>query len=311
MLQLWYSMDVVKQQSHYEIDDIKAGFNAYLIARASSERTIETYQRIVDRFLSQTSNRQITKGEVARFLGFIEQNRSTGSLYMYSAILRVFLRYLKERGVIEQDLADGIKMPVVTKRWKEYLSQEDLENLRRKCWENNTPIGLRAAALVEALYMGLKVSECVAMEMSDLDLQARTATVGVKKQKRRTLTMSRYTRSVLKRYLDARSRIVTRSSCSNASGPLFINRYGNRLSTRSIQRNLKSIGNSAGMKLSPEILRNTRAIELCRKGTDVSSIADVVGYDHEFTAWQYKWLLREESYGEISKDRKWIPKIHR
>jgi integrase/recombinase XerC len=145
----------------------------------------------------------------------------------------------------------------------------------------------RNKAMWELLYSaGIRVSELVSLDLLKCCMTTRLITVTGKGNKMRQVPFGRAAKAALEDYLVRRSELKPQSSA------IFINRYGRRLSTRSVRRLLRKAQIMVGMepKVSPHGLRHSFATHLLDAGADLRSIQEMLGHASLSTTQRYTHL---------------------
>ena len=137
---------------------------------------------------------------------------------------------------------------------------------------------LRDQALAHLLfYTGVRLSECAALDVSDILISARKGQVIVRSGKGETyreVPLNAEVRNALKDWLRDRSKRFPRSS----DPALFLSLKGKRLSTRAIDLILRQLGADTNLELSAHILRHTCLTKRVRRGNDLVLVAEVAGH---------------------------------
>lgn len=190
--------------------------------------------------------------------------------------LRSFYRHLRLTGVVDADPLLGVRGPRRERRLPHFLTQEQIEALIGAA-DRQTPQGLRDRAILELLYAsGLRVSEAVGLDVSDIDLEERTARVQGKGARERLVLMGRPAARAVERYLDqGRPRLARRKETA-----LFLNRDGGRLSQRAVQLLVRKYALAAGLDRSvhPHLLRHTFATHLLEGGAELRVVQTLLGH---------------------------------
>ena len=151
----------------------------------------------------------------------------------------------------------------------------------------------RDAALVELIYSGgLRISEAMGANYGDVDWGRHILLVRGKGKKERLAPIGSPALAALRRYLPLRR--DAGGARDNAS-PLFINRFGERLTPRSFQRNLKFYLLTAGLPpdLTPHKLRHSFATHLLDAGADLRSVQELLGHKNLSTTQIYTHISTE------------------
>ena len=150
------------------------------------------------------------------------------------------------------------------------------------------------------LYTGLRVSECAALNHSDILISARKGTVIVRQGKResyREVPLNAQVRKALDSWrVERLGRFPT-----DSEEAVFLNRVGQRLSMRSIDLLLRKLGQEADIILSAHILRHTCLTNLVRHGTDLVLVAEIAGHRRLETTRRYSLPTEEEKREAMEK----------
>jgi site-specific recombinase XerD len=164
-----------------------------------------------------------------------------------------------------------------TKRPPEVLSKPDVAALIKAC-SNRAPTGIRNRALIDVLWRcGLRISEALALEPRDLDLEGGTLRVRHGKgDKARVVGLDAQSSALLARWLDKRAGLAI-----NGRAPVFCTLHGGAIDSRYVRQLLPRLAVKAG--LDPKLgrahnLRHTFAAELAREGTPMNVIRDSLGH---------------------------------
>ncbi len=211
------------------------------------------------------------------------------------ASLRAFFRFLLREGAVDRNPFAGLAAPRRGRRLPRVLSREEIEGLlaaplaraEARPERSGTPDAaarafrryapLRDTAILELLYStGMRVGECVALRVRDVDLIGATALARGKGKKERLCPLGRPACRALRAALSARPPAAT----GGPYAPLFVNRAGGALTARSIQRMLKACLAQAGLNpdLSPHALRHSFATHLMDAGADLRSVQELLGH---------------------------------
>ena len=216
----------------------------------------------VREFMSNLRDKNYCKSTVARKL----------------ATLRSFFKFLVRRSYLQNNPVAPIRTPKQDKRLPKCLEEGQIEKLLSNP-DTTTLLGARDRAMLEMLYStGMRVSELVAMNIADLDLSQSVVKVRGKGKKQRMIPLGPGALQAILHYLDLR-RKDARGGAADAEA-LFINKHGQRLSTRSVRRKLDKYLLEAGLDLSvsPHTLRHSFATHMLRRGADLRSVQEMLGH---------------------------------
>ena len=214
--------------------------------------------------------------------------------------LRAFGDYLVQREVWEQNLFRRIYAPRVPRRLPRYLTVEQMEQLL-SAPDTSRPKGLRDQAILEVLYAsGIRVSELVGLDLPDVNLEAGELRVIGKGDKQRIALLGRPAVRALRAYL-RNGRPAQARQGAIPSRAVFLNRFGGRLSARSVDTIVRKAGIQAGLAqtVTPHLLRHTFATHMLDGGADLRVVQELLGHENIATTQIYAHVTQrriKESY---------------
>jgi integrase/recombinase XerC len=228
---------------------------------------------------------------VREFLAYLyAQNYTKSTTARKLATLRSFYKFLIRRGVVSVNPLSTIRTPKQEKRLPKCLDLEQVQKLL-DAPEDTELLGARDKAMLEVLYSsGIRVSELVELEMSDLDLNEGILRVKGKGRKDRLTPIGSQAIKALQRYFELRSADPKLSSQTLTR--VFLNKHGEALSTRSVRRKLDKYLVEAGLDpgISPHTLRHSFATHLLNNGADLRSVQELLGHQSLSTTQIYTHL---------------------
>ncbi|MHC4601246.1 MAG: site-specific tyrosine recombinase/integron integrase [Planctomycetota bacterium] len=217
-----------------------------------------------------------------------ERNLMRSTAARRTAALRGFYRFLRRRGRVRVDPAQGLFTPRRERRLPHFLDETEMETLLASP-RGDAPATLRDRAILETLYgAGLRVAELVGIRVDDLDLERGWVRVQGKGNKERIAPLTRKASAALSTYLSARRPAERR-------GPVFRNMKGGPLTARSVRRILKKHVLSAGLppSTSPHTLRHSFATHLLNRGANLRGIQELLGHNRITTTQIYTQVTTE------------------
>lgn len=189
------------------------------------------------------------------------------------------------------------------RRPAEVLSEAEAVALLRAC-SGRAPTGIRNRALIAVLWRcGLRISEALALELRDVDLEAGTVRVRHGKgDKSRTVGLDEQTTALLARWLDRR-----RALGPGSRAPIFCTLAGGRIDTSYVRRLLPRLAARAGVdrRVHAHGLRHTYAAELAREHTPINVIRDALGHSSLAVTDRYLRDVAPMQVIETMKARTW------
>ncbi len=224
-----------------------------------------------------------------KFLAILRsENYSTTTIARKVAALRSFFKYLNLQGIIGQNPFEILRTPKQAKKLPHFLSMNDVDTLIKTPDETFT-FGLRDRAILETLYStGIRVSELTGLDEDDVDFYGGLMKVQGKGKKERLVPLGSFAIKALKEYIDSKGLI-------NKNRPLFLNKYGGRLSSRSVARLLDKYLKLTGINLltSPHTFRHSFATHMLDKGADLRSVQELLGHANLSTTQIYTHVTTE------------------
>lgn len=257
------------------------------IERNCSELTFKAYSDDFESFLEYLRERvdnvprpeeltiNVLRGYVT-YLHECEYARSTIARRL--ACLRSFFKYTTREGITTSNPAKALRTPRAGRKLPHFLTTEQVTKLL-EAPPANDPMGLRDRAILETVYSaGLRVAELVSLNLSDWDRGANILRVLGKGKKERIAPIGTFAAKALDRWLEVR--VADQSAPPAERDAMFLNRFGRRLTTRSIGRMLEKYILVTGLQsiTSPHTLRHSFATHLLDGGADLRSVQELLGH---------------------------------
>jgi integrase/recombinase XerC len=284
--------------------DAIESFLRYLrIERNSSGLTLKSYSEDFDSLLEYFSEQlgqipdvdQVSIGMLRGYVAYLHECQyARTTIARRLACLRSFFRYCRREGLTENNPAKALRTPRIGRKLPHFLSIEQVARLLEAPAANNAQ-GLRDRAILETIYSGgLRVAELVSLNVSSWDRDSNVLRVIGKGRKERIAPVGSYAARALDRWLEVREPHDDISADDEAA--LFLNRFGRRLTTRSVGRMVEKHLKQSGLDriTSPHTLRHSFATHLLDGGADLRSIQELLGH---------KSLTTTQIYTHVSTSR--------
>ena len=193
------------------------------------------------------------------------------------ASLRSFFKFGRREGWVTNNPAKPLRNPRKGRDLPHCLSSDEIGRLLAAPAANDAQ-GLRDRAILETMYSaGLRVGELVGVNDADLDTAAGIVRVRGKGRRERLAPIGSYADKALKQWFAVR-RVNPRTPAPQT--PVFVNKFGNRLTTRSVGRMLEKYLRETGLdqRTTPHTLRHSFATHLLDRGADIRSVQELLGH---------------------------------
>ena len=224
----------------------------------------------------------------------MEQGRVKASTARKLSAIRSFYKYLlRERMVAANPIATTAS-PKLDRRLPSFLTQEEIEQLL-EAPDLSKPQGQRDRALIELLYAsGLRVSELVNLNLEQVDLHTREIRVRGKGSKERMVLMGKPAATALNAYLNQGRPSLLGEKRSNA---IFLNRYGQRIMERRVQKIIQEYAERAGIdkRVHPHMLRHTFATHLLDGSADLRVVQELLGHANLSSTQIYTHITKSQA----------------
>lgn len=223
------------------------------------------------------SLKDVNNLQLRKFLAYLRNCRcSKCTIGRKMASLRSLYKYLLKNGILDHNPILTVRIPKKEKKLPGFLDIKEIETLLNAPDTRNIK-GLRDKAIMETLYSsGMRVSELVGLNNSDVDLLAELIMVKGKGKKERLVPIGKYAVDAINKYNDAKK--ADKRKPSNTA--LFLNKYAKRLTARSIARLIDYYLKKSGLnkKVSPHIFRHSFATHLLDRGAGLRSVQELLGH---------------------------------
>jgi len=228
-------------------------------------------------YLANLQERQLSRSTVVRRLSSI----------------RSFFKYLCRRGYLETDPTSALSSPKIQRKLPDFLEISEID-LLLSAPDTKDILGLRDQAILELLYStGMRVSELLALDLSDIDRGNAIVKVRGKGKKERIIPIGGPAISALNNYIERRHELAG----DNSTQAIFLSERGNRIpDSKSIGRRITKYAQAVGIKkkITPHTFRHTFATHLLNAGADLRSVQELLGHTN---------LVTTQIYTHVTADR--------
>jgi integrase/recombinase XerD len=264
-----------------------------------SSNTLQSYRRDIEQFITYLQDVKISNvintnktTIIAYLLHLQKKGRATSTISRNLASIRSFYQYLTKNEVIPLDPTEGLESPKVEKKLPQILSTKEVELLldQPKCDDLK---GYRDKAMLELLYAtGIRVSELISLDLSDVNLEMRYIMCN-KGTRERMIPIGSLSVNAMKDYLSKSRKLLIQR---NDEKSLFVNVNGKRLTRQGFWKIIKQYKNQAKINkdITPHTLRHSFAAHLLENGADLRSIQEMLGHSD---------ISSTQVYAQIAKNR--------
>ena len=274
-------------------------FLSYLkLARGVSQHTLRAYRLDLEGFFEFTKTQTITKSLIRSYLAHLyEKKASPATISRHLSALRSFYKFAMREKLATENPLEEIESPKKAKTLPVSITYNQVEVLFSKPDPSNY-LGFRDRAIMELFYSsGLRLSELVGLNRADFDALNGVLNVYGKGKKQRQTPITKTATEWLVNYLNHPERAKTEKDPK----AIFLNKWGKRLTSRSVDRNFATYLKASGFseRITPHTIRHTIATHWLEKGMDLKTIQMLLGHTSLATTTIYTHVsskLKREVY---------------
>ena len=279
------------------IDEATEEFiNFCRVERGYSDHSIVAYSKDLTELANYIDDEKIedniSKIDFFVLRGFVaslyDRELSKSSIERKISTLKSYFKFLYRKGILAENPARMLKFPKKEKYLPQVFNIDDIFNLL-DLPDKKTPMGLRDALILELMYgTGVRVSELVGLDKTDIDFNGLRILVRGKGKKERIVPLAEELASMIKSYFKVMYQIVAEGRTVETDA-VIINRLGSRMTDRTVRRVVEQYLTKAGLPLdySPHSFRHTFATHLLEGGADLRSIQELLGHESLSTTQKY------------------------
>lgn len=228
--------------------------------------------------------KKITLQDIHGYISYmaIDLKSSPATRARKISAIRVFFKYLTSKAkIIDVNPAQDLETPKLGKRMPRYLSLEESKKLLNVSQDDTDRNSIRDHAIITLfLNCGMRLSELVGINISNIDFSESRMTVIGKGNKERTIYLNKACMNALKDYLSIRPHDKVKNDSRDA---LFLSERKERISNRAVQNIVKNELARAGLdttKYSVHKLRHTAATLMYQYGdVDIRALQELLGHE--------------------------------
>lgn len=264
----------------YPTDSRIQSFLTYLSQEKNfSTHTYRSYQVDLGQFLEFLADRKsgkdlskINREDIRDYIGFLlKYGYEKSSVARKLSSLKSLYKFLTRRKIVNSNPVRAVKTPKISKKLPGFLTEYQTQKIMDI--QGNDERSFRNKAIMEVLYgAGLRASELVSLNISDIDLHNDIVLVKGKGGKERIVPLGSYAQKAVQEYLTIRK--------EKNNHALFLNLQGKRLTTRSVQTIVKRLISRVAdaSHTNPHTLRHSFATHLLERGADLRAVQELLGH---------------------------------
>lgn len=282
------------------LDILLKEYTYYLkITKNLSKNTILSYQNDLKDYLHFLEENyhfrrmdQVQKEHIVNYIAHLKRLKMVPkSITRKLSSIRSFHQYLFSEKLVEENIVMKIPKPKTEKSLPSVLNVEETARLIDAALESEKPLDLRNHAMLELAYgAGLRVSELIDINISDIHLNMGLINITGKGNKERIVPLGEKSIRSIRRYIvEGRPFLhpVERET-------LFLNKNGKRISRIGFYKVVQSLAHRANIDkpISPHTLRHSFATHMLENGADLKAVQELLGHED---------IMTTENYTHISK----------
>ena len=255
---------------------------------------------------------QLTREDIEEYIEYLSYYEKDGKIYTNDergkkrklAALRSFYNYYFQAELIEKNPAVLVPLPKLHEKEIIRLDADEVATLLDQV-EDGTGLTTTqqrfhkvtrtrdVAILTLLLGTGIRVSECVGLDISDVDFKNNGIKIRRKGGYEAVIYFGEEVEQALHEYLDERQHIIPQTGHENA---LFLSMQDRRISVRAVENMVKKYSSTVTSlkKITPHKLRSTYGTSLYRETGDIYLVADVLGHKDVNTTKKHYAALEDE-----------------
>ena len=267
-----------------------------------SKNTLESYQRDILQYQEYLEEKKIDYKEVnnENVLGYLDYlkglDKKASTISRHLASIRLFYQYLLKNKIVKEDPTRGIQSPKIEKKAPSILSSQEVSLLLEQ--PNGEGLkSIRDKAMLEVAYAtGMRVTEILSLNVSDIDLDSSLVTCK-NENKQRIIPLGKLSLSALKEYMTIARPNMIKDDNETA---LFVNVNGKRLTRQGFWKIIKFYKEQAHITIdiTPHVLRHSFATHLLQNGADLKSIQTMLGHS-DISSTQVYMQFQDDSLKNI------------
>lgn len=246
---------------------------------------------------------EIKQEDIHSFISYLSIDRKCGPATCARKIstIRIFFKYLTiTEKILKDNPAQNLETPKLNKRLPKYLTLEDSEKLLNISYSDDSNSNKERDFAIITLFLncGLRLSELIGINITDIRFDDQKMNVIGKGNKERTIYLNKACIDAIKAYLEVRPKIGVKKDNKNSDKALFLSNYKQRISKRTVENIVSKELARAGLdttKYSTHKLRHTAATLMYKYGeVDIRALQELLGHQSISTTEIYTHVDNEQ-----------------
>lgn len=270
-----------------------------------SPNTLDAYTRDLEQFyqymlsINVTDLTRVNKTVIITYLLYLQKNgRASSTISRNLASIRGFYQYLLNNNLIQEDPTLDLQSPKPKRKVPHILTVEEIDCLLSQPKLNGFK-GIRDKAMLELLYgTGIRVSELVALDMEDIDLQSKHLVLKGDRGKERLVPFGETAFEYLFNYIqEYRSKVLQ----NKEEKAVFLNFAGKRLTRQGFWKIIRTYAKESKIdkNITPQTLRHSFAAHLLQNGADLGTVQKLLGHSDISTTQFYYFVKEKEEIKDV------------
>ena len=269
-----------------------------------SQNTLQSYKRDISQFhdylnVNNLDYKEVTCEDIENYFVYLrDQNKKTATISRNLATIRAFYQFLIRTKKVKEDPTVGVKSPKVEKKIPSVLTSEEVELLLDQPKTVDLK-GIRDKAMLEFAYAtGMRVTEIISLEISDVNLD-QSYVVCRSRYKARNIPLGSISLKALRDYVEKARPILIKDDNETA---LFVNINGKKLTRQGFWKIVKYYKEQAHIEkdITPHVLRHSFATHLLQNGADLKAIQTMLGHS-DISSTQVYMQFQDDAIKDVYK----------
>ena len=279
-----------------------------LKTRQASTNTIASYERDIVQFSNYFEKKgkkifDLTTDDMQEYIDYlVSQGKSNSTISRCTASIKSLYRYLVSKNLADENIADSISTPKVSRKEPMILTSKEIEMLLEQP-DLSELKGQRDKAMLEVLYStGIRVTELVSLNVDDVNLQGGYIRVK-KKNTERHIPLGNLSIKCLKDYINKVRPLLIRTEDEKT---LFINTNGQKMTRQGYWKILKQYKEQAKIDkdITPHSIRHSFAVHMLQNGAELKTVQELLGHTDVASTMMYSQMANMEEKDDYFDNKK-------